>query len=168
MEKANLEELRNELSMAGSSLAVNKRGGGFPVPDNYFETLPGIIQGRLVRKKSPMRQFMMLIAAHKLAAAFVAVLILLSLTAGLFMLVPGKGNDLFAEMDESEFLSVYAALDSYYLYDMAVASGLNGDGSISVPGYESEELEEEVFNEYFYQLIEHYSLDPEYFQVSGN
>lgn len=168
MDKANEEDLRNELSLLGSSLADKRTGGKFPVPDHYFDRLPGIIQNRLVRKNTPVRQFFMAVVTHKLATAMVAVSILMALTVGLYMLSPGKGNDMLSVMDDSEFLSLYAALDSYYIYDMAVASGLNGDESLPGRDYESQEGDEDVLNDYFYQLIEHYSLDPEYFQISGN
>ncbi len=129
--QANSEQsVRKELEELSSSLPGPAGNGGFGVPDRYFDTLPGLIQHRILEHRSHRLPALPFMAYKKLIPAVVVLLLLVSLTAGLFLLRNAAppaylaGEEMISEMD---YLAMETGIDRGFFYDVVLESGLSAD-----------------------------------------
>ncbi len=130
MTKSDRKELFEELSRISNGLSPGEFSGGFRTPDNYFDTLPNKIQGKIGNARSNQVPDIGFKLSWKPAMAIAAIVIAVALTSGLLLLRDGKYNGHLAGFDDAfvlEYLVSYADVDPHFFYDMVLESNLSND-----------------------------------------
>ena len=166
MKKSDREEIRKELADIGSTLNPNEGKGGFITPESYFDTLPSAIQERIYKKQSIVSIFDSVYGALKPAFITAAGILLIALSLGILLLREGKENGQFTETWtedylHSEYYSLYADLDPYFFYNMAIESELTTEEILFGINDGYDQNRNEALLDYIYKTVDYYGLDAE-------
>lgn len=165
MNKESHKELKRELDELGSSLGTTSPFArhGFDVPENYFDSLPMLVQNRIQKQKETgslvfSRFHGRLRPAHLIyTLAFVIILGL-----GILWLNQPRYVQYYAFDDDTAigYISHYAELDPHYLFQLVLDSGLtNEELQFGVSHSDNDEYEETLIY-YLHQMTEIDFLDP--------
>jgi hypothetical protein len=157
------EAINSELKELGSRLQKDEKQGGFEVPANYFEQLPGNIQDRIHQAESRKVYDFSTVLYKRLIPVFAGVLLLLGLTFSLFFYEKNDKLQEYSVNEESiaeyEYLAYKPSFDREMMYDVILESDISADDILfqtenTIFDDADDEILEEIFENAAYYGIE--------------
>ncbi len=131
MKKERKEAIKKELQELESRLDTPGSASGFRIPENYFDSLPGSIQEKVLEKTSRPALSPSGVLYRRVVPVLAAVVLLAGIVFSLFIMRSDNefrdhlvADDLVAEF---EYLAFQPGFDHGLLYDVVAESGLTAE-----------------------------------------